>query len=243
MLITTHAHTLLDTHVEQGTTWPLALTPPCQQRQACSELLHGTSGIRTRWPEYAKILTIGVICAVSWSFHEGVPWTDSACGCLHHGQKRLEFTSSTLNNDAAQRWDCSMHLSYLVRSIFEYFAFKCSGEKTQRKWGKLVGKVGIKLGKWKMAPNTEKMTNVFVLQVPFYPWLRQWLRTFLEGTRFHKKNMCWKYNTLHNGGSEGGKNGEWEIGKSSNVIFPESGKKVGKVMASLSHNSLSAAAS
>jgi hypothetical protein len=77
-----------------------------------------------------------------------------------------------------------MHVSHLSRSKLEYFAFKCSGTK--------VFEVGNCWESGKKAPTSGEMTSVFVLQVKFDPWLRPSQRTFLEGTKFHKTNVCWK---------------------------------------------------
>jgi hypothetical protein len=79
-LLFTHVRTRLNTHPGipgQGTSCPPTL--PCPQRQACQELLHRPSGIRTHHPEYVKRLTSGMFCVVSLSFEETMPWTDSEC--------------------------------------------------------------------------------------------------------------------------------------------------------------------
>jgi hypothetical protein len=87
-LLSPHASTRLNTHPGQGTTCPP--TPHCPPREACVPRAPPPSAlwIRIHHPEYAKRLTRGMICVISLSFDEGMPWTDSACCSLPPRRQR-----------------------------------------------------------------------------------------------------------------------------------------------------------
>ncbi len=91
--------------------------------------VHRPFGIRNHNPEYAKRLTSGMICVVSLSFDEGMPWTDYACcGSLpprqrwqmvarHHPSPRSHFQDMKLwrsTEVSTQAYIC--HILYALNS-------------------------------------------------------------------------------------------------------------------------------